>query len=573
MIVKEGMKKIPIAGCVAAVAAAASVLSADEVQMKAQRVSLFKNGYACVQMSGELPQGTQVEMKGLPMPVFGTLDWSVPEGVRVAHFEARKTEPVGMQALPAAVLRSCVGRAVTLTTPSKREYCGVVLAPAPLQKAPMGSFCTDEEEGMLPQVNAETVVLRTARGGIVALPAGLIAGVVAAEGAAELPTPRPAAAEICVRLAEPAAGKPLQVDMVTQGLSWLPTYRLDLQQGGQAHLAGNVAVINRLMDLDGVELELITGHPALGEGLVTSPMVRLVGLRKFLQALERNKDWLPETLRREFAGDIGYVKHAVMRDAEAVRQEYVAFDDCAYDMEVAEMQAAPAMPSGASASYGDGGMGLLGGMNGGSTSRAEDLTYYTVPSFSSKCGETVECELFSVTVPCRHVYTCDLPDQRVMQAAARSEGAVADIWHCVRLKNDGKLPWSMGVVSCSAEGRFAARSLLPFTAVGQESLLRLSKALETTVTCREELLSSGSRGENKPDVYRGQIQLTNHSDRPMDMELTKAVIGQPTEASDAGQISVTPAYSGNPRASVSWKLHLKPQESKTCSYTYQYLND
>ena len=541
----------PFTGCLVAAMAAAAMLSAEEVQMKAQRVSLFKNGYACLKMQGTLPQGTKVEVKDLPMPIFGTLDWAVPEGVQVTHFVARKAHDSIADSPETALLGMYVGKEVKIFTKSKREYKGVLVGPTPPQPAPKGAFCTSDEERPLPQESCPVITLRTAEGKWIALSDSSIAGIELTEPT-QMPAMHRPAAELSMELAAPAAGSPLQVEMVAHGLSWLPTYRLELNENKQARLIGKVSVINRLLDLEGVELELITGNPALGEGLVTSPLVRLVNLSTFLRALQQDRDWVSDWNRYSRSSDVYRSK----RMAVAMPSGVMADDDMA-------MEEAPAW-------------GEYGGLGGGSSTRTEDLTYYTVPSFSCKRGEVVECELFDITVPYRHVYTCDLPDQRVLQSAARSERSVADVWHCVRLTNTGELPWSMGIISGHSGDRFAARSTLPFTAVGQESLLRLSKTLESVITCREELAENGGynkSGKAVPSVYRGQVTLTNHSDRPMEMELSKAIIGTPTEASDAGKISVTPAYSGNPRAVISWKLRLEPRQEKTCTYTYQYLND
>lgn len=547
----------PLTGCLVAAAAAVSVLGAAEVQMKAQRVSLFKNGYACVQMQGELPQGTQVEVKGLPLPLFGTLDWSVPEGVQVTHFEARKVDAVDMGS-PSALLRACAGQEVRIVTDRKREYSGVLVSPSPMDAPPLGAFRSEQTPHVQEPVTAPAVVLRTARGSLVSLSASSIVEVEFI-GKPQVPTPRPAAAELRVGLQAPAAGSPLQLDFVAQGLSWLPTYRLELQEDDTARLVGNVSVINRLMDMEEVQLELISGEPQLGEGLVTSPLVRLVGLKDFLEAVQTGRDWMQQRRVRSY----DTYRSVKLADVDAcwvesgADEESINFEDLDVDMSLS----------------GGSGLGHGGSLPDLRPVRAEDLTYYAIPKFSSKRGETVERELFDVTVPCHHVYTCDLPDQHILQAAVRNERTVADIWHCLRLTNTGSLPWSRGVVSCHSAGRFAARSSLPFTSVGQESLLRMSKSMEHSITCREALVKSGTRrerGNSTPDVYQGQITLTNNSDRPMEMELTKAVQGTPTEASDAGQISITPAYSGNPRAQIFWKLHLEPHQEKTCTYTYQY---
>lgn len=531
------------------------VLGANEVPMQAKRVALFKNGYACVQMSGVLPQGQHVQVKGMPMPIFGTLDWETPPGVEVQEWQARCVPGQENSQYLDSLLRANEGRELVLTLDNKRVLRGTLQMLAPRQPAPEGAFRAESFSGVRPEdASLSMVALRIPHEGLVCISVDHIVGIEVVGQPAQPPAAAPAA-ELELLLSASAEKQPLQLHFMACGLSWLPTYRLELQDDAPARLVGQVSVINRLLDLENVDLELITGQPALGEACITSPLVRLTGLSRFLQAVREGRDWLPDALRPGASASV-YRAHSKAKSMGAMKNEArLCVDDSADAMQMAPMGDAAAE----------------------SATQAEELTYYTIPGFSCKRGEVVERELFTLSVPCRHVYTCQVPDQRALQNMAHSGGPQADIWHCVRLSNEGTLPWSMGVVSCYAGGRFAARSTLPFTAAGQENLLRLSKTLEASVNCREVVESAGfgSRGQRdaQPGKYRGEVSLVNHSSHPMEVELCKEVIGVPDEASDAGQISVTPSYYGNAHSTIMWKLKLAPGEQKTCTYTYRYFND
>ena len=53
-------------------------MGAEPVQLKAEHVALFKNGYSQVSLVGELPASRHVELRGLPVPVEGSLWWQLP---------------------------------------------------------------------------------------------------------------------------------------------------------------------------------------------------------------------------------------------------------------------------------------------------------------------------------------------------------------------------------------------------------------------------------------------------------------------------------------------------------------
>ena len=525
--------------------------AAEELQMTARRVALFKNGYACVQMRGTLPGGSQALVRGLPIPVFGTLDFRAPEGVNITQITAGRAEGVLQQS--AGFLSAQAGRIVTITTKDKREYRGELVSPIPTSELPPGSFRAAQESDSreLAAGSPNTVVLRTARGDLVSLNADFNIMSIEMEGQPQAFDTQQPEAELSLSMGEGASGKPIHIQFLSKGLSWLPTYRLELQDDGQAHLVGHISVINDLLDLNNVELELVTGSPALGQALITSPMVRLVGLQQFLQSVKNERDWLPRILAANNRTSGGAY--------DTYRATGLAEADSMWDAEMgaefghARARKSMAQPTGAASAR-------------ETSTQAEELTFYNIPSFSCKRGEVVERELFDLTVPYSHVYTCFVPDQHTLQ---RMDNNGIDIWHCVRLKNEGELPWSSGVVSCYSGGRFAARSDLPFTAAGQSGLLQLSKTLEATLTCRE----TETKREDKKQHYQGELILTNRTDHPMELELTKALVGTPTEASDGAQISVTPAYAGNPRSSIVWKLRLEPGQKKTCTYTYSYENN
>lgn len=68
---------------------------------------------------------------------------------------------------------------------------------------------------------------------------------------------------LVMNLEKPAPGKTVTVNSLSSGISWLPTYRVELGAEGHAQLQCKATIMNELMDLEKVDMELISGFPRL----------------------------------------------------------------------------------------------------------------------------------------------------------------------------------------------------------------------------------------------------------------------------------------------------------------------
>lgn len=522
----------------APVALLAALSPATEVQMQAERVALFKNGYACVQMQGKLPADARLSVRNMPQPILGSFRWQAPVSVVRLEGREREVEIPGAQFNYEALLQANEGKQAIIETANGAVYQGKICLP-PKPEANTGSFIYPtggkDEQPRLPALR-DKVLLHMLQGGSVCLGVGEIRSLeFPASEQPRLPMQKIKLTELDIQLAAPAPEGTLRLSSLSRGLSWLPSYSLTLGEDGQAELVCKATIINDLVDLKGVELELVSGFPALGSFLVPSALADAGAVLRVIDMLG---------LEQQQESGV-----ALMTNRASFKSRMVA-----------------------------GGSELAASAE--QLSRAEDLFYYSIPNFTCRRGETVLRPVFAVTVPYKHVYTCDVPNQSQLQRLSRSGSPIADVWHCVRLTNKGIAPWSAGVVTCTSGGHLVARAGLEFTAPEQESLLKLNKTFDATISCREELVRRGiprrqqaRRGyeaEQTSTTYRGYLTLRNASDKPMDVELTKAITGTAVEATDAGQIDTTPTYSDNARSSILWKATLAPGEEKTFTYTYEY---
>lgn len=531
----------PLYSYLAALAVALLPATASDapVTMKAERVALFKNGYACIEMQGRLHSGeSRQQLQGLPAPVVGTLWWHAP--VDIARFEARERE----LKMPAPVcglsdlLRANVGKFATIGLQNGRVCLGLIALTDNRDEESGGAF-------VLPQASdgqksasqpLSHIALYPLSGGSIVVPVRDIVSV-------DIPADeQPGVVESTVKqtvlevtLADvPEQEHELVMGGMAYGLSWLPSYSLMLDGDRSGGLVCKATVVNDLMDLFRVQLELVSGYPAMGNAEVEDPLTHNTTLAGFLKAVHAHTQEEESSLMTNSLVTASYA-------------EYV--------------------------DSGDGFSRGMAAMAAGELIRAEDLAYYSLPDFTCRRGETVQCKLFDAAVNYEHVYTCALPNQSEMTWRSRRGEPIATVWHCLHITNTSELPWSAGVVTCYAGGRLVARSTLPYTPAGHDTQLRLSRSFDAAVSCREDV-SAAAPAADDPRVmkttYTGEIVVTNKADKPIVLELSKAIDGSVVKVSDGATVSSLPTQMYNPRSTVVWKLNLAPGEEKKCTYSYTF---
>ncbi len=515
-----------------------AVQDVPSVRAEVRKVALFKNGYNWVELSATLPNAERVQISGMPQVLLGTLWWDASAGVVALEGTIRESMVPGGRCSCAGLLAANAGRNVKLSLKGNRHLVGKLI-PRQTERVPEGAFLTESEEG---KAEIPEFVLLQTDAGVTAVRTEDVSEVEVASGESlRVPEEKVLVPVVSALLSKPNPGASFSFGYVSNSMSWLPEYNLELGKDGTATLTARADIINEMADLNDVQLQLVSGFPAFGDALIDSPINRAVKLRELLRKLGIT------TMER---------RNALLTNQVAPCP--AAQDDTFEDEDDEESE----------------------GESERGSEQVEDLFYYTLPHFTCARGQSLIREIFTEQVPYSHVYTCTVPDQNTLAHLSNHGDPIADIWHCVKLKNSGKQAWSTGIVTCTQEGNLVARSTLYFAAPGGDTLLQLNKTLQTEVLCSEELTEREERPKKGSEdntltvsTYTGVLTLKNNSDREMPMRLTKRVDGHVQSADENAVITVSPSYTGNPRSTVVWEFTLKPGESLKRNYTYKYEED
>ncbi|SEH69756.1 DUF4139 domain-containing protein [Akkermansia glycaniphila] len=560
------MKQSHVYGLIVSGLMLPSFAAAGDVEMTPSKVALFKNGYGYLTLEGKTGADASMNLVNLPVPSFGTfwLDVEAPAQLkRLVSRKATRKVPIEQYTMEELV-RANTGAAVWVVWAGGSED-GVIVASAPKQgkenprligNVNDASVPGMMNEGMLvyppgrPGSSASNVILlKTQDGRTVSVPLEKVQQIEFLSPPT-LPTRDEDVPTVSLELAAPQSGRTIRANCIAGGVSWVPEYRVDLGDAGKAVLTARATVINELMDFNGVDLDLITGFPNLKYAGVPSPIAMRQNLNAFFQSLYNVEN--------------GYMGDRVPMAA----------------MQLGNGLMTGGLRSGTGATSSDSIDRLLASGTPASVTQAEDLFFYPVKNFTCKYNETVTTTLFSGEVSYSHVYTWDIPDQNVARSYNRSnagDDGEQDVWHCIRLKNGFKLPLTTGIVEFTSNGYISGQGMIQFTAPGQDATVKINKSLEMLVKQSENVLETTPlpKSNDKKLLVEGTLQMKNLSDKPMEMEITKQIIGEPKEASDGGEFRQRPdRFLGgqNTAGTFVWKIQVPPGATKSVTYRYTFID-
>ncbi len=514
---------------------AAKAEPAPELRSRVVRAALFKNGLAFVrrEASVELSQ-REVLLEALPAPVHGTF-WIAadPSRLECSSAVARRSET--RELAPALsveeLLRANVGRRVTLHLGDEESLTGTLAAmpepdPSEPEPAPRGYY---------PPPPTGSLLLLDTEDGTAALAPGSVQRVSAEGGLKREYERRNAAVALSLALVPKGEGTAtLSIQYLVRGLTWVPSYAIDISEDRKALLTAKAEVIDEVEDLQGAALEFITGFPNLQFAHVADPIALRGDLDAFLAALGQS----PGT-----AGPL-------------VAQQAVFSNVARGDSESASFPVAGPPAEGAV---------------------VEDLFFYERKDVTLKRGERGLYPLFTVRVPYEHLYEWEIADtvgehpNRPQELPEQEE-----IWHSLRLTNDTSLPWTTAPAMTMKGGSLLGQDTLSYAAVGARTTVRITRAVDVQgeqselEIARERGAASFYGSSFDKVTVKGDLRATNHKREAVRLEIRKRIQGEVTK--NPQEAKVVALAEGlrkvNPNTRLTWSVLLEPGKTTEIGYEY-----
>ncbi|UCC78282.1 MAG: hypothetical protein JSW64_08315 [Candidatus Zixiibacteriota bacterium] len=535
----------------------ASADESSDVDVKIERVALFKNGLGYVTSSATLPKGaTDIRIRQLPVPSHGTFWVGYPEDLKVrALFTSMENADETVPALNIAELLKCnLGKKVTVSTNMHNipAITGTIVevTRADEQAEPPSPYFMDARSLTVTHMNrpgraTPLVVIKTESGNVVLRGGSIIRADFEEDDITTSVSDILKQPSIRMELEKESKGQKVGVSYLARGIAWTPSYLIDISDSKTAKLSAKAVVINEVADLREIHLDLVTGFPNARFGDVNSPVAMNEDLAAFLRALKTGKSinkYGDVTTQRVGMSFLGASSGAVSKDISG-----------------------PIYPTAQE--------GIV----------AEDLFLYPVESFTLNRGETACLPLFTEEIPYKHIYIWNIPDmldenERYRKDISEGERAILEeVWHSCRMVNNMEMPWTTAAAEFVKDGQFTGQDICYYTPPGAETTIRINRAMniqaeQTELELERERSAARFHGYDHDLVkLKGEMKLKNRLDKDVIVEVTKnlsgEVLGSVPEAED------TPTAMGlkwvNPRHILVWEIELKAGREQKLTYIYE----
>ncbi len=332
-------------------------------------------------------------------------------------------------------------------------------------------------------------------------------------------------------------GAKLNISYLAKGITWAPSYRLDLLDDKTVRIHAKAQIVNDLEDFENVEVSAIAGFPNLGFANVVDPMAFQGSLAAWMQHLTS-----PEPVR-------------MMRREAVSRQQMVTMN----------VQQA-----------GGGGAALADFDPDSFAERGDaDLFFYSLKNVNLKRGERGYYPLFTTEVPYESIYDCHIGDAQ-QNERNRGETLAEDVWHALRLSNTSKTPWTTAPALVTRDGMIMGQDTLYYTSLGSQSLLRFSKALDVRVSSVERETERERNVRYRNTTWNlvtvdGAINLVNLKPVEVTVIVRRTVEGEITANPLDATLTLPRAgiTSVNPTSDLTWEVKIQPRETAELTYTFQ----
>lgn len=337
----------------------------------------------------------------------------------------------------------------------------------------------------------------------------------------------------------PANGGAVRVTWLTKGLAWMPSYLVDLGDDQTLHIRQNAVIRNESNDLDGTEIQLISGFPSVQFGSVDSPIWQGATLASFFQQINQSANGAVN--RNVLSQQLVY--------SNATTSTHVPMPELKEEGEA-----------------------------------SNDIHYESIGKHSLKGGDSLAVDIASATGPYERVIEWVVPDGRDERGrySNRNETQPEDMaWDAVRFNNPFKFPMTTAAAMVTENGNFRGQNQTEWVNPGQTACLRITRALSVQ-TESSEIEEEGKReivyvGGNdfRRTTVKGRLIVRNYRGQEITMAIRREFSGEIIEAegNPESKLRSQGVFSVNPRRQLDWTIRIPVGGKKELTYRYEVLVD
>ncbi len=332
----------------------------------------------------------------------------------------------------------------------------------------------------------------------------------------------------------------IQISYLAKGIAWVPSYRVDISDPKNLVIKQKAVIKNELENINGVEIQLISGFPSVQFANVTSP-------------LSLNTTWANffRQLNQRYQAGHSSMSNVVSQQAVMTHQG----DDTDF----------AAIPTG----------------------EGVDLHYQNIGKQTLEEGDSLALEVASAKASYQSIVEWIVPDTR------RADGRYIEehernqdpekykdaAWDAVRFRNPFQFPMTTAPAMIVSDGRFNGQRMSCWVNSGEQTTLHITKALSIRTQNIENEVK-GARAEASlwgrryyKVTVQGELRADNYRNEPITLVIRRRFSGDLVEADRSPSCILLEegVYSVNKRNQLTWNLTLKPGEKVNLKYLYTVL--
>ncbi|MBN2375165.1 MAG: DUF4139 domain-containing protein [Sedimentisphaerales bacterium] len=541
-------------------ASAAPAQDTPDVSADLQQVALFKNGLGFFVAHAKIPSGTNSFTVGpFAAAVHGTFWAAYPPQVNlkslIAH-EVDTLEPIAAVSI-AELLRANVGKSVQLflNTDKDQLISGTIMSVAQERSIPQpdpyapGHNIDSSNYYSGRNISQPNLMLVETEQGIVAVNPYNVQRVVIPDKNMQTSFQlKRKTTQLQLHLDQPVNNQALTLSYLAKGITWAPSYMVDITDPNNARLAAKAVIMNEVTDLENVAVSLVTGYPNLKFSDIVSPLAQKQDLAQFLLALTKGQSELGRDGR-------GNIMSNVMSQSVSGYGGIISLDESM-------------MPA-----YGSAQPGQV----------AEDLFYYPVENVNLKKGQVGYYPLFTDEIPYKHIYQWQIPDYvnegdyyRYNQPDQQKDLPEV-VWHCLRLENSMNLPWTTAPAEIIKSGKILGQDILNYTPANSMTTLKITQAVSVKA---EQIEYETDRKRDAAQWYgshydlvtvKGELAVKNFQDKAITLEITKKLSGEVKSSEPDAKVAklARGLRRANSQSQLTWTINLTPSQQTKLNYTFE----
>lgn len=489
----------------------AGVLAPMPLELKVVTASLFKNGYAVIVREASVRSSGQYSIEEIPAAVLGTMWVTASPGVKLRELVATMQESESESPTESMdeVLALNTGKTFTFWLVDKTQLSGKIESAA-------GSL-------IIIQSAMETRIF----------PKSLVQQISSTDSQIIWKAKRKSSKRVIRFTAETGAPGKLFIVSLERGLTWAPSYAIDISDPAKLELTSKAVILDDIVDLNNIEVRLITGFPNVPFIGYFDPFAIAQSVDQFTSSL----------MQMGTASDY-------RRDAG------IALKQNAAPMGSFDNAFAP---------------NVLPGFT------AEDLFFYRQPNVQLKRGDRGYYVLFTFESSYQHIYEWDIPDRINETTYVNRDDQAGDVWHSIKFTNSSKQPLTTAPATIFKNGEIMGQDMMRYTSAGADATVKMTKALDVRAEDAEEEISRVRNDTQIRGSYydivtlKGTLRVQNRKSEAIKLRISKELTGEVLSAD--GNPTKTNIVKGlravNPRQRLVWTIQMKPADKQVLTYTYK----